>query len=593
MFGFSVKNLQNGFGSPRSPTPSTIARVESSSPQTDVGEIDTRAPFESVKAAVSLFGESISPRARPVTKKTKAEEQKLLERETQHHMVIKELEFYKDQLRSAENDKAQAKEDLHKANLALQDLTGKLENLSESKQAAIKATEAMKRRAAELEVQQTEAQMGNDAWKLELDLERERYKASSGELIVAKQELANLRQDFDAALGAKLTAFQRIEDARQSTKASGDRQSMLSKEVSMLRRALDQVKFDSLQAQEEHLKLIAEKEVHLLVHKSAKEVAEMEIKALREVYTPEENLGRKLEEATEAIKLLQEQLNDVRASDLNSLQTALSELDCARKELQQLLAEERSLRATVESLEQELEKLKRDHTECEKKLAEAELDIEQMRLDLAERTVELETAQSRNIREEMQSALDNLLAQVQTERSQAEKFHNDVQLLRQQTEEAKVTAKETDEKLQLALQEAEEAKAAQKRADDQIRDSPKANSAANLKGPGPASSRKIRLSVAEFKTMNHKIEESRTNADSKVQSLTVDLNKIKASQNETAQKAEVILKQSEDLQLEIEDAIKRTEVAEAGRKVVEGELQKCRIVVGEPSGILKMTITPA
>lgn len=73
MFGL-VKNLQNGFGSPQSPTPSTAARVESSSPQTDVGEIDTRAPFESVKAAVSLFGESISPRARPVTKKTKAEE---------------------------------------------------------------------------------------------------------------------------------------------------------------------------------------------------------------------------------------------------------------------------------------------------------------------------------------------------------------------------------------------------------------------------------------------------------------------------------------------------------------------------------------
>ena len=76
MFGFSVKTLQNGFGSPRSP--STIGRGESprvsSSPKTDVGEIDTRAPFESVKAAVSLFGETISPRARPVTKKTRAEE---------------------------------------------------------------------------------------------------------------------------------------------------------------------------------------------------------------------------------------------------------------------------------------------------------------------------------------------------------------------------------------------------------------------------------------------------------------------------------------------------------------------------------------
>ncbi|KAG6387531.1 hypothetical protein SASPL_152723 [Salvia splendens] len=241
MFGFTVKTMQNGFGSPQSP--STVARVESSSPKTDVGEIDKRAPFESVKAAVNLFGKVISPKARPITKKTKAEEQKLLERETQHHMVIKELEFYREQLRSAENDKAQAKQDLHKANLALHDLTGKLENLSESKQAAIKATEAMKRRAAELEVQQTEA----PKWKLELDLERERYKDSSGELIVAKQELANLRQDFNAALGAKLTA---------------------------------------------------------------KEVAEMAIKALREVYLPEENLGRKIEEATEAIKLLREQLND-------------------------------------------------------------------------------------------------------------------------------------------------------------------------------------------------------------------------------------------------------------------------------------------
>lgn len=83
MFGFTVKTLQNGFGSPRSPSSlpspaSHAARVEppavSSSPKADVGEIDTRAPFESVKAAVSLFGEVLSPRARPVTKKTKAEE---------------------------------------------------------------------------------------------------------------------------------------------------------------------------------------------------------------------------------------------------------------------------------------------------------------------------------------------------------------------------------------------------------------------------------------------------------------------------------------------------------------------------------------
>lgn len=62
--------LQNGFGSPRS------VGSPNAGGDSDVGKIDTRAPFESVKAAVSLFGDVISPKSRPVpvVKKTKAEE---------------------------------------------------------------------------------------------------------------------------------------------------------------------------------------------------------------------------------------------------------------------------------------------------------------------------------------------------------------------------------------------------------------------------------------------------------------------------------------------------------------------------------------
>ncbi|KAK4439477.1 WEB family protein [Sesamum alatum] len=546
-----LKGRQNGPASPRKP---------------DVGEIDTRAPFQSVKAAVSLFGEVTSPKSSPVAKKSKADE-RVLEKETQHHMMLRELDCYRDQLRSAETAKAQALRELQRANRTLEELTHKLETLSESKKASLKAAEAARIRAKELEeLQSLRAQQGNDAWKAEVEGERELYKACAVELVASKERLAHLKQDFDAAMEEKLVVFKKAEDAQNTAQMYQEKQSQLLKEVAQLREALDHVKSASLQAQEEHSRLIAEKEACLLTRKSAKEEAEKDIRRLKEEYEPTETLQEKLQETIESIKVLQEQLSDIQASDLYSIRTMASELDKAKKALQQLVEEQNAIQNSVDSTKLELEKVKRERSESEKKTVQAESNIEQMWGDLEKRKAELEAATPL-------STLNKKLKEADKARNEAENSKKNAKLLKREAEAARFAAKEADKKLKIALKKAEAAKAVEKLADDQIHNYPGCKSD-DLKVPG--SIRKIRLSVEEFDSMKKKIDGFRNDADAKVATAMAEVESITAREKGVLEKLELILKESEAIQSEINEALKTAEMAEAAKRVVETELQKRR-----------------
>lgn len=516
----------------------------------------------------------------------------MLEKESRLHLALRELDSFKEQIRSTETTKTHALHDLEKAKRTLQELTGKLETLCETKQAAIEATETAKTRAIELEEQKSnKPPVGTDAWKQNVEAEREQYRTSSGELNSAKQDLTNLRQDFDAALTAKLAAFQEAADAQHNAAINRERLGKLSKEVTTLRETLGQVKVASLQAQEEHEKLIEDKEVHLHSLKTAKEEAEEKIRALKEDPDSQlvtENLVEKLEVTNEAIHVLQEQLNKVRTLDLDAYNKANEELNATKNALKEILVEESSLRGIVESLKQEAERVKGELNELYKKAEETESLVKNLKLELENSKKDLETSISAKTQAEgdsndLPSRIQQLTSEANQFTKEANEMKKNTELLKQDAKTAQETTKETEEKLKIALKEAEEAKAAEKVADDKIHNQSRTTTTIThdtiddeKRSSSETSNGKIRLSLEVFEALKRKVEGIKNDADIKVATVMAQVETINANEKQANEKLERLLKEKEDINNATQEALKTKEMAEAAKLVVEGELQKWR-----------------
>lgn len=533
----------------------------------DAAEIDEKSPFQSVKDAINLFVEAGSPKAStPIARKNS--EEGLLQVEAQHHLMVKARLYYTDQFRKAEATKAQAIRELQMANKTLQQLTNNLQALNESKQNSIEATHATKLRAAELDEELARrAQLGNETWKVEVDQERELYKATTAQLIASQEELATLRQDFDTALLAKLTMFQKSEQAQAQMLKDKERESLLLKEVNEVHEKLEHVKLALLQAEEECMKLMAEKEEMLQSHKLAKGKIEKEIEHLREEYEPEETLREKLDETMEAIRDLQEQLDEIQSSDLYAIRKMAVELNSSKRALEEAVAEENSLQKCIDLTKARLEEAKRERSESEKQALQAESIAEAMQADLEESKAELETAMSGCVFI-MQSCVEKLLTEAEVAGDEARKTKKSAELLRQEAKAARTTAQAVDEKLKIALKEAEEAKATGKLAEERIH---------NYPGNDDSTSNKIiRMPVEEFESIKKRIEECKNKADREVATAIANAEAIKAREMGLSEKLEAVLEENEAIQSEIRDALKRAEMAEAAQKLVEKELQKLR-----------------
>ncbi|XP_058728075.1 WEB family protein At1g12150-like [Vicia villosa] len=540
-------------------------------------EIDTRAPFQSVKAAVSLFGEVCVNKDKRNSIKRKSSEN-VLEKETQLMLAQRELNKIKKQLESAENTKTKALSELDKANVTLQELTKKLNSVRESKQSAIEESEVVRNQAKELEKALSQKAIGYEAWKQELDHARKEYTTTVKELDASKQELNKIRQDFDAALEAKLAAFQTAGEAQRSAKLNSEKINELSKEIATMKASTEQFKLATVQAQEEQVKVIGEKEEKLKSYKASKEEIEKKLMEIKNEYDPDEmhSLEAKLVETSDEIQVLQEKMKEFHDSEMDSVEVITLEIKEATKTLQEISDEESSLRNIVDSLKTELEQVKKEQDEVKEKEQASEALAANLTGSLQSSKEEEDSLESDGSTErhchETELKIKQLSFETENARKEEEEMRIKTQELTQEIEKSKALSKEIEGKLELLVKQAEEAKAEEKRAVEEMKllsDSQSRVSVSDLSG-------KIILTVEEFAALSGKIKESEDLIERTETTAMAQVEAIHTRRSEVEKKVEANLKAIEEIKAATDLALRNAEMADSAKLAVEGELKKKR-----------------
>lgn len=510
--------------------------------------------------------------------------QRVLAKETHLHLAQKELNKLREQLANAEITKSQALAELENARKTVEDLNSKLIAIGESKALAIKAEEESQNNMKTLEgTKFTRSDSMPGSWNEDLESSKTSYLAVVSELNDAKQELTKLRHDCDTSLEAKLNAVKQMELAENAAKENMDKSGELSKEISVTRESLERSKLAVIEAHEEHARIFSEKDAQKEVYKTKMEASVLKLQILKQGFNPSlaKDLATEVVNVDKEIKLLKTDMQNAKASELESVKVVTAELDNAKDYLMKVAEEENSLRRSLETLKLELENLKKEHAVMKDKEAEMEFIAGNLNTQLFKTKADLEAciaeeSKAREAADKLASSLKQLSVESEKAKRDADEMKLKANELKNEAESTRLALAEAEIKLRVALQEAEEAKIAELKVLDQIKALSERTSAARTSTSDSNPGANITISKDEYDSLSRNVAESDTIADMKVAAALAQVDAIKASENEALKKLESTQQEIQTMKAAISQALKKAEMAESAKRAVEGELRKWR-----------------
>ncbi|KAE8727901.1 Protein WEAK CHLOROPLAST MOVEMENT UNDER BLUE LIGHT 1 [Hibiscus syriacus] len=531
--------------------------------------IDTAAPFESVKEAVSKFGSIVDWKAHKVQS---IERRKLVEQELDK--IHEELPEYKKHSEEVEEAKIKALKELDNTKRLIEEMKIGLERAQTEENQAKQDSELAKLRMEEME--QGIANEASVAAKAQLEVAKSRHEAAVSELKTVINDLEAIRKEYDSLMIERDIAVKKAEKAVSASKEVEKMVEDFTIELITTKESLESAHAAHLEAEERRITVAVARDQYTLQWKKDLKLGEEELQRINQQVNYTKELKSKMDTSSALLLDLKAELAAYRACKFKQTTDRDSNDEPEKSEGRP----HTDMQAAITSAKKELKEMKHNIEKAYAEVDSLKATVHSLKSELEKEKPKLEKTQSEAtvVQPEKMTELPKELQQAAQEAEKAKSFaqmaREELCKAKEEAEQAKAGASSIESRLLVTQKETEAAKVSEKLALAAIKALQASESAHNTNNVDSSSG--VTLSVEEYYDLNKRAYELEAQINTRMAAVKSRIEVANQSQSKSLGKLEEVNKEMYERKELQRIAMERAQKAKQGKLRVEQELRNWR-----------------